>query len=205
MNTLRNRKHKKNNEHESSTSTEIIKLNNDNQISTKEIEYEKLLLSIQINGKHICTGTPVGSKFGFTTANCAIKVKMYLPDEDGTKVKVYYGEILGQFGFWTTVNGVTIYKEDPKSAILDESYQHRKLDFGMIRVSFALNNYINSWPDSLVLLLEQRFRSVNIYFQIRSSVRETYIQKTVSLNQRNISLIYGQRKKNFELKKVLLI
>ena len=32
-----------------------------------------------------------------------------------------------------------------------------------------------------------------------------YTQKTVSLNQINISLIYGQRKSNFELKKVLLI
>ena len=30
-------------------------------------------------------------------------------------------------------------------------------------------------------------------------------EKTVSLNQRNISLIYGQRKNFFELKKVLLI
>ena len=29
--------------------------------------------------------------------------------------------------------------------------------------------------------------------------------KTVSLNQRDISLIYGQRKNFFELKKVLLI
>ena len=32
-----------------------------------------------------------------------------------------------------------------------------------------------------------------------------YAQKTVSLNQRNISLIYSQRKNFFELKKVLLI
>ena len=34
-------------------------------------------------------------------------------------------------------------------------------------------------------------------------VRDT--EKTVSLNQRYISLIYGQRKNFFELKKVLLI
>ena len=33
---------------------------------------------------------------------------------------------------------------------------------------------------------------------------ENFTEKTVSLNQRNISLIYGQ-KKFFELKKVLLI
>ena len=33
----------------------------------------------------------------------------------------------------------------------------------------------------------------------------TYTEKTVSLNQRNISLIYGQRKNFFELKKDLLI
>ena len=32
-----------------------------------------------------------------------------------------------------------------------------------------------------------------------------HTEKTVSLNQRNISLIYGQRKNFFELKKVLLI
>ena len=32
-----------------------------------------------------------------------------------------------------------------------------------------------------------------------------YTKKTVSLNQRNISLIYGQRKNFIELKKVLLI
>ena len=32
-----------------------------------------------------------------------------------------------------------------------------------------------------------------------------YIQKTVSLNQKNISLMYGQRKNFVELKKVLLI
>ena len=30
-------------------------------------------------------------------------------------------------------------------------------------------------------------------------------QKSVSLNQRNISMIYGQRKNFFELKKILLI
>ena len=32
-----------------------------------------------------------------------------------------------------------------------------------------------------------------------------YTEKKVSLNQRNISLIYGQRKNFFELKKVFLI
>ena len=35
--------------------------------------------------------------------------------------------------------------------------------------------------------------------------KNVYTQKTVSLNQRNISFIYGQRKNFFELKKVLLI
>ena len=33
----------------------------------------------------------------------------------------------------------------------------------------------------------------------------SYTEKTVSLNQRNISLIFGQRKNVFEVKKVLLI
>ena len=40
---------------------------------------------------------------------------------------------------------------------------------------------------------------MQVFFQLR------YIQKTVSLNQGKISLIYGQRKNFFELKKVLLI
>ena len=34
---------------------------------------------------------------------------------------------------------------------------------------------------------------------------DLYTQKIVSLNQRNIPMIYGQRKNVFELKKVLLI
>ena len=46
--------------------------------------------------------------------------------------------------------------------------------------------------------------------QMCENVMENFIKKvcteeTVSLNQRNISLIYGQRKNFFELKKVLLI
>ena len=150
MNTLRNRKHKKNKEYEGLSITEMVEGNSDNQIHPKDNNYEKILLSIQITGRHICTGIPVTLIYAFTTANCAIKVRMFLPDEDGAKVRVYYGVILGPFGFWTTVNGVTIYKHDPISAILDGSYQHRKLDFGMIRVSFSLNNYINSWLDLLV-------------------------------------------------------
>ena len=32
-----------------------------------------------------------------------------------------------------------------------------------------------------------------------------YTNKTVSLNQRNISLMYGRRKNFFEIKKVMLI
>ena len=50
MNTLRNRKHKKNNEYEGSTSKEMIEGNNDNQIYLKDISHEKFLLSIQITG-----------------------------------------------------------------------------------------------------------------------------------------------------------
>ena len=41
------------------------------------------------------------------------------------------------------------------------------------------------------------------YFQ--SEIEREYTQKKVSLNQRNISLIYDQRKNFFELKEVLLI
>ena len=147
---------------EGSTSTEMIEGNNDNQRYQKDISHEKFLFSIQISGRHICTGIPVTLIYAFTTANCAIKVRMYLPDEDGAKVRVYYGEILGPFGFWTTVNGITIYKNDPKSAILDESYKHRKLDFGMMRVSFSLNNYINFWTD-LIVWIKCNFKECNSF------------------------------------------
>ena len=85
MNILRNRKHEKNNENEGSTSTEMIEGNNDNQIYPKDISHEKFLLSIQRTGRHICTEIPVTLIYAFTTANCAIKVRMYLPDEDGAK------------------------------------------------------------------------------------------------------------------------
>ena len=37
------------------------------------------------------------------------------------------------------------------------------------------------------------------------SINSYYAEKTVSLNQRSISLIYGQRKNFFALKKVKLI
>ena len=42
------------------------------------------------------------------------------------------------------------------------------------------------------------FKQMIFYFN-------AYTQKTVSLNQRNIYLIFGQRKNFFQLKKVLLI
>ena len=107
-----------------------------NAIYKDEEIFKNSLLSIQIEGIHICTGISVGIGYGFTTANCAIKVKMNLPDYDGDRVRVYYGDTLKCDGLWTTVNGVS-FKKEKEMLTLDESYEKRKYDYGFIRVSFS--------------------------------------------------------------------
>ena len=139
MNTLRNRKHKIKEYGEGATSTEMDAIQHDINKYGDEIIYAKSLLSIQINGTHTCTGTPVSLEYGFTTANCAIKVKMNLPDSQGEKVRVYYGETLEFNSPWTTVDGISLVRENATMATLDESYRKRVYDYGFIRVSFSLN------------------------------------------------------------------
>ena len=53
--------------------------------------------------------------------------------------------------------------------------------------------------------MNQKSLSNKLFSSIQSNLFSKCTRKTVSLNQRNISLIYGQRKHFFELKKVLLI
>ena len=46
---------------------------------------------------------------------------------------------------------------------------------------------------------------ISVFLTFLQSVAQLNTEKAVSLIQRNMSLIYGQRKNFFELKKVLLI
>ena len=103
---------------------------------TDEEIFKNSLLSIQIGGIHICTGIIVAAEYGFTTANCAFKVKMNLPDF-GDRVRVHYGDTIESDGPWTTVNGVS-FKKEKEMLTLDESYEKRIYDYGFIRVSFPL-------------------------------------------------------------------
>ena len=131
MNTLWNRIRKPERNDEGPSIIRTIAIYKDEEI------FKNSLLSIQIGGIHICTGIPVGIRYGFTTANCAIKVKMNLPDFDGDKVRVHYGDTLESNGPWTTVNGVSFKKEE-EMLTPDESYEKRIYDYGFIRVSFSL-------------------------------------------------------------------
>ena len=53
--------------------------------------------------------------------------------------------------------------------------------------------------------IKKSARSLRSVWTSRFALNFLYTQKIVSLNQRNISLVYGQRKHFFELKKVLLM
>ena len=74
------------------------------------------------------------------------------------------------------------------------------IDYYMLRIMNPLIKRYCSYYNKLLFIHKLLFNfEHNVNFNLLRA------EKTVSLNQRNISLIYGERKNFFELKKVLLI
>ena len=85
-------------------------------------------------------------------------------------------------------------------------WTRRGLDFNFKKFKLLLRGFITFalWKNIFFLIcINWNFKCVFLETDFFKSTRHT--EKIVSLNQRNISLIYGQRKNSFKSKKVLLI